>query len=289
MNETESKPSWRERRRLRKERRQNGGRMPLREHLVELRNRLGICIVALILAAVVGWFLYEPVFAALSEPINRVNEQKGHHAVLNFAGVGTAIDVRIKVSFFIAVILSSPVWIYQVWRFIVPGLTKKERTVSLIFILVAIPLFLSGCYVAWLALPNVVVALTEFTPTGAENTIHAAEYLNFTMQLVLAFGLAFLLPIVLVGLNWAGILTSRQILGFWRPMIVIVAAFSAVVTPTPDVTSMLFVAIPMVVLYFLAVGFTYLLDRRKVKKQAQSEQEIEEYLDNPTLPPTTEA
>ena len=153
--------------------------MPLSEHLIEFRNRMIVCAVALVLAAVAGWFLYDAVLAILQLPVEEIAAQEGRVAELNYASVTSPFDMKIKVSLFIGLILSSPVWIQQLWAFIVPGLTKTEKRYTLGFVLVSIPLFLGGACLAFFALPNAVRALTAFTPDGASNIIPAQEYLSF--------------------------------------------------------------------------------------------------------------
>ena len=130
---------------------------------------------------------------------------------LNFAGIATSFDMQVKVSFFLGVILSSPWWLYQFWAFVTPGLTRTERGYAIGFVAVAVPLFLAGAFMAWWVLPNAVRLLTEFTPTGATNIIDAQTYLGFVMRIMLAFGIAFLLPVIMVALNFAGLGTRRHV------------------------------------------------------------------------------
>nr|WP_264197349.1 twin-arginine translocase subunit TatC [Arthrobacter sp. SO3] len=178
--------------------------MALLEHLKELRNRLFKAAIAAVLGTVAGFFVYQPVLAALVKPIRDLNEQQGRRATLNFDGVASSFDLMIQVSVFLGLILASPVWLYQLWAFIVPGLHKKERRMALSFVAAAVPLFVGGVLLAWLVLPNAVRVLTEFTPSGGSNFISAQVYLTFVLRLLAAFGIAFLLPVVLVGLNLAG-------------------------------------------------------------------------------------
>ncbi len=144
------------------------------------------------------------MLAALIKPISDLNEHEGRQASLNFDGVASSFDLMIQVSVFLGLIVASPVWLYQLWAFIVPGLHKKERRLALSFVAAAVPLFVGGVLLAWLVLPNAVRVLTDFTPSGGSNFISAQVYLSFVLRLLLAFGIAFLLPVVLVGLNLAG-------------------------------------------------------------------------------------
>ncbi len=130
------------------------------------------------------------------------------------------------------------------------------------------PLFLGGAAVAWWALPHAVRMLLSFTPAGAQNLIDAPTYMSFVMRVVLAFGIAFLLPVVMVALNFVGLVTGRSWLRGWRWAIVVVFTFAAIATPTPDPWTMLMVALPMVLLYFAAVWVCTLHDKRVDRKKA---------------------
>ena len=184
-------------------------RMPLSEHLVEFRNRAIICGVALVLTSVLGWFLYDPVLAILQSPVDEIAAQDDRIAELNYAGIASPFDMKIKVSLFIGFLLSSPVWIQQLWAFIVPGLTKTEKRYTLGFVAASIPLFLAGACLAFFAMPNAVRALTSFTPAGASNIIPAQDYLTFVMIIIVVFGIAFVLPVLMVGTQHAGDLERR--------------------------------------------------------------------------------
>jgi sec-independent protein translocase protein TatC len=241
------------------------GRMPLREHLRELRKRLLRAAIAVLVGAVVGWFVYDPVFAFLIAPIRHLQAQ-GKDITVNFGQVGAAFDLKIKMSIWLGVIVSSPIWIYQVWAFITPGLTRKERTYALGFVSAAVPLFLAGVYLASLFVPNAVDFFTAFTPDHSSQIIQAADYLGFIMRTALAFGVSFLLPVILVALNFTGLLSGHAVLKAWRWVTVAVFTFAAVATPTPDVTSMFQLALPMLVLFAIAIGICLLNDRRRARR-----------------------
>lgn len=241
-------------------------RMPLTEHLVEFRNRMIVCAIALVLTSIAGWFLYDPVLAILQTPIQEIAAQDGRVAELNYAGVASPFDMKIKVSLFIGLMLSSPIWLQQLWAFIVPGLTKMEKRYTLGFVAASIPLFLGGACLAFFALPNAVRALTSFTPTGGSNIIPAQEYLTFVMIIIVVFGLAFVLPVIMVGLNMLGILTADRIRKSWRIIVLIVFVFAAIATPAPDAISMFFLVIPMLILFFLAWLICLMGDSRRKKR-----------------------
>jgi sec-independent protein translocase protein TatC len=245
------------------------GRMPLREHLRELRNRLLKAGLAIAVGAVAGWFLYPPVFDALMRPIYDIAKAHPDRFVsVNFAQVASPFNLRLKLSFYIGFVVSSPIWLYQLWAFIVPGLTRREKRYSLGFVAAAVPLFVAGLGLAWLVLPNAVRFLTEFTPEGGSNVIVADDYLTFVLRVTLAFGIAFVTPLLLVALNMVGILPARTLAKGWRVAVFLCFLFAAIASPTPDAGSMLALAFPMVGLYMIAVGIAFLNDRRKARRAA---------------------
>ena len=249
-----------------RQRKDDAGRMPLRAHLIELRKRLGLAAVGLVVGSIVGWIVYPTVFAILQAPVVALRAQRGQLIALNFSGVISAFDMQIKVSVFVGVLLSSPWWVYQLWAFITPGLTRRERLVTIGFVASAVPLFLTGAYLAWWLLPKGVGLLTGFTPANSTNLISAQEYLTFVMSMVLAFGAGFLLPVVMVGLTMVGVVNGRTWLKGWRVAVLLAFIFGAVATPTGDAISMLVLALPITALYFTAVGITLQHDRTAARR-----------------------
>ncbi len=241
--------------------------MALREHLRELRNRLLKATLGLLLGAIGGWFLYDPVLEALSAPLFELERQE--LLSVNFGTVAQPFDLKIKVSAFIGVIVSSPIWIYQLWAFITPGLTRRERRYALAFVGAAVPLFCAGAYLAFMAIPNFVRFLVSFAPDGFSNIIDAQVYLGFIMRVVLTFGLSFLVPVVLVGLNVVGLVSGRAIVKAWRWVVVISFTFAALATPTPDVLSMFLLALPLLILFAVAIGVCLLNDRRRRRRSGE--------------------
>jgi sec-independent protein translocase protein TatC len=239
--------------------------MPLREHLRELRKRLFLAACGLAVGAVLGWIMYDPVFRALQQPILATAARRGALVSVNFSGLATAFDMKIKVSLFLGMILTSPWWLYQLWAFITPGLTRRERTYAVGFLGAAVPLFLAGAGLAWWTLPTAVRVLTGFTPRGAANLIDAQVYLSFVMQFVIAFGLAFVLPVVMVALNFAGLVRAGVWAKGWRWAVMLAFVFSAVMTPTPDAITMVVMAAPIIGLYYIALGLCLVHDRRAGK------------------------
>ncbi|WP_123308735.1 twin-arginine translocase subunit TatC [Cellulomonas sp. PhB143] len=236
--------------------------MPLREHLLEIRKRLFLSSIGIVVGAVVGWFLYDPVFHALQQPLLDAAAQNNTLTTTNFGGVATAIDMKFKVSLFIGILVSTPWWMYQLWAFVNPGLTSKERRYAFAFLGSGVPLFLGGAWLAWWVLPHAVKVLTDFVPADSANFIDAQLYLSFVMRLVLAFGIAFLLPVVMVALNFLGVVRARTWAHGWRWAVLIAFAFSAVMTPTPDALTMIWVALPICGLYAVALVVCTVHDRR---------------------------
>ena len=249
-------------------RRNPEGRMSLGDHLRELRRRVLWSALGIVLGGVLGWIYYNPLLNVLTAPMEEIRKARGNDSIgLNFGGLTQAFSVQLKVALFVGIIVSSPVWLYQVWAFIVPGLTKRERRTALAFIAAAVPLFLVGCALALHTMPRVVEVLFSFTPQGSFNFTNASDYLTFVTRFILAFGLAFLLPVLLVALNAAHVLPARVMLKGWRVAVMLIFLFAALMTPTPDAWTMLVLALPMVGLFYLAVGVAALLDRKRARSR----------------------
>ena len=240
--------------------------MTLAEHLVELRRRLGVIGISIVLAAVGGWFLADPVWAALSEPVLEIAQERNRDADINYTSVTEAFDTKVAIAFVLGIVMAAPVWLYQIWAFFVPALMRKERRYALGFLAAAIPLFFAGVTAGWLVLPNIVILLTGFAPEQSSTLLTAKVYLDFALKLVVAVGVGFVMPVFLVLLNFIGVLSAESIIKGWRWAIVMIALFTALATPAADVVSMILLAIPMVILYFMAAGIAWLHDRRAAKK-----------------------
>ncbi|MDP9026541.1 MAG: twin-arginine translocase subunit TatC [Actinomycetota bacterium] len=234
--------------------------MSLGQHLVELRKRLVISGIAILAGTVGGWFLSALVWDGLRAPI-LVIASAHHQASINYPSITSAWDVRFQVAIMIGILVSSPIWLYQVFAFLVPGLNGRERRYIFGFFFTAVPLFLAGAFVGWLVLPRIVNLMVSFVPGQDTSIIDAKYYLDFVIKLILATGIAFVLPVFLVLLNFIGILSARSILRGWRWAVLAITIFTAIATPAADPFSMLLLAFPMVVLYFAAFGVAALHDR----------------------------
>ena len=241
-------------------------RMSLGSHLRELRTRLSWSAGFILAGSVVGWFLFDPVFKILQQPLLDVTERRGIEAIVNFGTVVSAFDLRIQISIFLGVILTSPVWLWNFWAFIAPGLKQKEKRYATGFTVAAVPLFLAGTTLAWTSLPGFVVVLIGFTPEGSSNVINASEYILFAIRILLIFGFAFVMPVVLVLLNFAGLATGRGILKSWRLAVFIIAVVSALATPTAEPMTMFLLMAPLSALYFSAIGIAMANDKRRERK-----------------------
>jgi len=240
--------------------------MSLGEHLIELRRRLGIIGLSIIAAGVGGWFLADPVWAALSEPVIEIATRRNRDAEINYTSVTEAFDTKIAIALVLGIVMAAPVWLYQTWAFFVPALKRRERRYAIGFLSAAIPLFFAGVSAGWLVLPNIVILLTSFAPEQSSTLLTAKVYLDFALKLVIAVGVGFVLPVFLVLLNAIGVLSAHTIIHGWRWAIVMISVFTALATPAADVVSMILLAIPMILLYFLAAGIAWINDRRRLKK-----------------------
>jgi sec-independent protein translocase protein TatC len=183
--------------------------------------------------------------------------------VLYINGVLGPIDLKFKISIIIGALIAAPIWLYQIWAFISPGLHKRERRNSILFVIFAVPFFAIGVLAGYLVLPIAVDVLLSFTPNSLTNLVRFDDYLGFVTQLIFVFGVAFELPVFLVALNLAGILSGRGILKPWRYAIFAITLFSAIFTPTGDPITMFFLAVPLYLLYLAAGGISLLVDRKR--------------------------
>ncbi|MGW9156129.1 MULTISPECIES: twin-arginine translocase subunit TatC [unclassified Microbacterium] len=241
--------------------------MSLGAHLVELRKRLMYAALALVVGMVVAFIVADPVIHFITEPIRIITEKRGDDfSALNFGTVTAAFDMRMRIAFSIGLFISAPVWLWQVWAFIMPGLTRKEIRYTVGFVVAAVPLFFAGCYLGVMIMPHVIELMWSFTPDGATNFYYAQEYYDFVFKLMIVIGVSFVLPVFLVALNLAGVMSGRAILKGWRIAIIIATVFAALATPAADVVSMLMLAGILIVLFFAAAGLSLLFDRRKRKR-----------------------
>ena len=243
------------------------------EHLRELRNRLIKAVLAVILGMVVGWLLYARAFSFISEPFCKIPIQNrvgcgpdGHPLIVT--GVFDPFFVKLKVAFVVGLVVSSPIWFYQLWAFIAPGLYRREKRWTFAFVGTAVPLFVLGAFFAYLAMSRGLRFLLGLTPPDVRPLITIDTYFGYVMAMLLIFGIAFELPLVLVVLNMAGALSHAFIRKYRRIMIFLVFVFAGAATPSPDPFSMLLLAIPCVILVECAELFVWWNDRRRARREA---------------------
>ncbi len=260
--------------------------MPLTEHLRELRSRLVKSGIAIALGMVVGWIYYEQLFAWLSAPFMGAVEQAradGRQVTLALTGVADPFVLQMQVAAVAGIALSAPVWLYQLWRFVTPGLHRHERRWAIGFVAVATPLFFGGVALAYAVMPLGLQVLLGFTPENVENIVSVDKYLSFFLRTVLVFGVGFLVPLLIVLLNFAGVLTGRRLLGWWRWIVLIVVVFAAVATPTGDPINLMLLAGPIMLLVSVAVGICLLNDRRRARRRRGSP-DYDSYADDEASP-----
>lgn len=248
-------------------------RMSLGEHLVELRRRLMIAVVGLVVGMIVAFFITDGIISLLNEPILEVAARRGQEitgetlTALNFTTVTSGFDLRMRIAFAIGLLISAPVWLWQLWAFVMPGLTRKEIRYTWAFMGAAIPLFFAGCAVGFFIIPHVIELMATFVPGGAALLFAYDTYYDFVFKFFIVLGCAFVLPVFLVAMNLAGIMSGRAILKGWRVAVLVAAVFSALATPAADVTSMLLLMGIMIVLYIAAAALSMLFDRRRTKRE----------------------
>jgi sec-independent protein translocase protein TatC len=248
----------------------NDGRMPLLDHLRELRKRIVRSAIAIMFASIVGWVFYNDIIVQLSNPVCdlRAAQENGKQycGSLYINGVLGPLNLQIKVAILTGIILSAPIWLFQLWSFIAPGLHKREKRNSIFFIMAATPFFAAGSFLGYMILPTAVKVLFGFTPESLSNLVKFDDYLDFVLRVILLFGLAFELPVFLISLNLIGFLRGITILKPWRIWVFSIVLFTAAFTPTSDPLTMGLLAVPLIAQYFLAGVFALLNDRRRDRK-----------------------
>jgi sec-independent protein translocase protein TatC len=239
------------------------GRMALSDHFRELRARLIKSALAVVLAFAVMLFFYDQLIEFVMSPYNQAREQLGEDVatkpVIN--GAGGPLIVQLKLCGVAAIVATSPYWLYQVWAFIMPGLHSSERRWSRLFAAIAGPLFIGGVMMGYYVMPKGLEVLIGFTPENMENLVEFGSYTSFLTRMLLVFGVAMMIPLFVVMLNLAGIVSGAAI-GRHRPWIIIgTFVFAAVATPSTDPFSMLMLALPMLALFVVAEIIARSVDR----------------------------
>lgn len=241
--------------------------MTLIEHLREARTRLFRILLALLVGAAAGYLLSDQILEVLRTPIEALALSR--NASLNYDSISAAFDLKLRIALFAGAALSSPVWLHQVFAFFLPGLTRREKNYTLGFFVAAVPLFVVGCVTGFLLFPHVVELLAGIASTDDSTVLVASYYVDFVMKLVLAVGVAFVLPVFVVLLNAVGVLPGRSVVSSWRIVILGILVFSAIATPSADIATMFLLAVPMAGLFAAAALIAVLHDRVAAKRRAR--------------------
>jgi sec-independent protein translocase protein TatC len=241
--------------------------MTVTEHLGELRNRLIFSLAAFFLLSVVAFFLYEPILETIRRPLCQLPpDLLGENGCqLNFFRVIGGFMFRLKVTALTGLVFAAPVWLYQIYAFITPGLTSKEKRYAIPFVFASTILFVIGAVLAYLSLPTGLRILVAIGGEGLVPLLGAEEYLNFVGFMFLGFGLMFEVPLVLMFLGLAGVVTVQQLRRQRKTAFVTIVALAAVVTPSQDPYTMLVLAVPIYGLYELTILILTIVGRRKAK------------------------
>ncbi len=248
------------------------GHMTLWEHLAELRTRLFKIAIAVAVGAILGWFLYPYVLAILKHPFNEVQPGQPFIATEPLQAFG----LRIKMSAYIGIAVAMPIIVWQVWRFVTPGLYPHEKKYAVPFTVSAVVLFIGGAAVAYYVLNPTLEFLTTIGGSQIEPFYTADSYVTLIVWMMLAFGVGFEFPVLLVALQLIGILTPRKLIQWWRQAIVVIAIIAAVITPSGDPISMIALAVPMLILYVVSVGVgaAVLGFRKRAKRKAEKNEQL---------------
>ncbi|HLR56202.1 MAG TPA: twin-arginine translocase subunit TatC [Actinomycetales bacterium] len=242
----------------------------VQSHLKELRRRGLLGLLGIAVGMVFGWIIYEPLFQMLQEPMVNLASENDRLAALNFAGVGAAFSTKIKISAFVGLAVSFPWWMYQLVAFVWTGLLRREKRIMVTLALSALPLFFGGIALAWIFVPVSIEVLAGFAPDYTATMINAEVYFDFVLKMLLSFGAAFLLPLAIVGLTGMGIVSSRTWLKGWRWAILLSFLFAAMASPSGDILTMTGLGLPIVGLYFGAIGVGYAWELRKMRAYEKS-------------------
>jgi sec-independent protein translocase protein TatC len=277
---------------LRRRRVNPEGRMSVMDHLRELRRRIIWILLIVAAGSILGWYIYNPLIHFLEHPYCQVNYRhrfpgiKTKSCNLVYSGVFDGFATRLKVAVIAGAVFTAPLWLYQIWAFVTPGLRKNERKYTIVFIIASTLLFAAGVSLAYLVLAKGLNILLTQAGNGVQALLTVNDYLSFVTLMLVAFGAAFELPLLIIMANLAGALSARVLKKSQRIGIFLIFLFAAVATPSTDPFTMSAMAVPMVLLFEGAVLFAVFHDRRKARRLAEAR--AEEHLDDDT-PSTVEA
>jgi sec-independent protein translocase protein TatC len=258
------------------------GRMSVLDHLRELRRRLILVMIIVALGAVVGWLIYNPLLDILKHPYCNIpyqhrlgaQNQSSSQCKLQFRAPLDGFTIRLKVSVIAGAVLTAPLWLYQLWAFVTPGLRKYERRWTISFVASSSALFALGMALAYFTLYKGLNVLVTQAGSGTQAGLDVNSYISFVVLMLVIFGASFELPLLIIMLNAVRVLPYRLLRRGQRLGIFLVFAFAAVATPSTDPFTMIAMAVPMVVLFELAVLWCFLHDRRRARRQLAAQQEM---------------
>jgi sec-independent protein translocase protein TatC len=265
---------------LRRRRSNPDGRMPVLDHLRELRRRLILVLLVLAAGGVVGWLCYDQILAVLQRPYCHVSgkyrfQGADGRCVLVYSGVLDGFTIRLKVSLIAGAVLTAPLWLYQIWAFVTPGLRRRERRYTVTFVAVSSLLFALGAALAYVVLVKCLSILLQQGGDGTQAMLTVNAYLSFVVLMLVVFGLSFEVPLLVVMANLAGVVSAARLKKSQRIAIFLIFLFAAVATPSTDPFSMCALAVPMVLLFEGAVLFAVLHDKRaaaaRIARQADED------------------
>lgn len=240
------------------------GSMTLIEHVRELRNRLFIASLGVVVGLIVGFIISQWVFHILEGPYCALDSSwidgKCRFLVL---GATDQLVLRLKIALWVGLIVGSPVWLYQLWAFVAPGLHRHERKWAYLFVGIAAPLFAGGAVLAYFVVKHSLVFIMQAGVIGEATQLEVTSYVSFVLNMLLLFGVGFEFPLLLLMLNFTGVVSARKLLSWWRAVTFLAFAFAAVATPDPGPFGMMALAGCIVILYFISVGIAFINDKRK--------------------------
>lgn len=254
-------------------------KMPLLDHLVELRSRLLKSVVALLVAFLVCFYFAEPIYAFLTEPLAAILRERHDNPRMIFTALTEVFFTYVKVAFFAGAFISCPIFLTQIWLFVAPGLYKKEQKALAPF-LVATPIlfFIGGALVYYIIFPLAANFLVGFEVPAGEDALaiqleaKVGEYLSLIMKLIFAFGLCFQLPVLMTLLARVGLATSAGMAAKRKYAVVAVFIVAAVLTP-PDPISQISLALPILLLYEISIYMAKLVERKRAQEEDEDEQD----------------
>jgi sec-independent protein translocase protein TatC len=258
------------------------GRMSVLDHLRELRRRLILVMIIVALGAVVGWLIYNPLLDILKHPYCNIpyqhrlgaQNQSSSQCKLQFRAPLDGFTIRLKVSVIAGAVLTAPLWLYQLWAFVTPGLRKNERRWTISFVASSSALFALGMALAYFTLYKGLNVLVTQAGNGTQAALDVSSYISFVVLMLVIFGASFELPLLIIMLNAVRVLPYRLLRRGQRLGIFLVFLFAAVATPSTDPFTMIAMALPMVLLFELAVLWCFLHDRRRARRQLAAAGEV---------------